>query len=135
MPDTEGLVRPTRPGTEFDTAEPRFAEVERFIMKARSTAAPGPNGVPYKVYKKCEKLRNYLWRLLKVVWRKGEVPTSWNKAEGVYIHKEENSSTLGQFRPISLLNVEGKIMFCILTERLFWLWKLSQRLPRDLVPE
>ena len=60
MPDIEGLVRPTRPGIEFDVAEPRFAEVERFIMKARSAAAPGPNGVPYKVYKKCGKLRNYL---------------------------------------------------------------------------
>ena len=118
MPDIEGLVRPTRPGTEFDTAEPRLAEVDRFIMRARSVAAPGPNGVPYKVYKKCEKLRKYLWRLLKVVWRKGKVPGSWNKAEGVYIPKEENSSALGQFRPISLLNVEGKIMFGILTERM-----------------
>ena len=48
------------------------------MMKVRSAAAPGPNGVPYKVYKKCEKLRKYLWRLLKVVWRKGEVPASWN---------------------------------------------------------
>ena len=35
-------------------------------------------------------------------------------AEGVYIPKEESSSTLGQFRPISLLNVEGKIVFGIL---------------------
>ena len=113
MPDIEGLVRPTRPGIEFDVAEPRFAEVERFIMKARSAAAPGPNGVPYKVYKKCEKLRKYLWRLLKVVWRKGEVPASWNKAKGVYIPKEENSSTLGQFRPISLLLTERLASFLL----------------------
>ena len=30
----------------------------------------------------------------------------------------KNSSTLGQFRPIALLNVEGKIMFGFLSERL-----------------
>ena len=62
-------------------------KIEHFIMKARSAATAGPNGVPYKVYKKCGKLRKYLWRLLKFVWWKGGVPASWNKAEGVYISK------------------------------------------------
>ena len=46
------------------------------------------------------------------------VPLSWNKADGVYKSKEEKSSTLNEFRPISLLNVEGKIMFGILAERM-----------------
>ena len=40
------------------------------------------------------------------------------KAEGVYIPKEQNSSTIGQFRPISLLNVEGKIFFSVMATRL-----------------
>ena len=54
MPDIERLVRPTRPGIEFNVAEQdqEFEEVERFIMKARSAAAPGSNGVLFKVYKK-----------------------------------------------------------------------------------
>ena len=56
--------------------------------------------------------------MFKVVWRQEVVPLSWSKAEGVYIPKEENSSTLSQFRPISLLNVERKFMFGILAERL-----------------
>ncbi|XP_078679452.1 uncharacterized protein LOC144915086 [Branchiostoma floridae x Branchiostoma belcheri] len=117
MPDIGGLVRPPQPGVEFDVSEPRFKEVASFIEKARAASAPGPNGVPYKVYKKCEKLKRVLWRLLKVVWRKDVVPLSWNKADGVYIPKEENSSTIGQFRPISLLNVEGKIMLGVLASR------------------
>jgi hypothetical protein len=104
----------------FNVSEPKFSEVTNFVNKARAASAPGPNGIPYKVYKKCDALRKYLWRLLKVVWRKDSVPLSWSKAEGVYIPKEENSisNTLGQFRPISLLNVEGKIMFGILAERM-----------------
>ena len=96
----------------------KVAEVERFIYKARVASAPGPNGILYKVNKKCEELKKLLWRLLKVFGRQGVVPLSWNKADGVYIPKEENWSTLSQFRPISLLNVEGKIVFGILAERL-----------------
>ena len=106
MPAIAGSVRPTKPGVEFDLSEPKLAEVEKFISKARAASAPGPNGVPYKVYKKCGELMKTLWRLLKVVWRQDVVPLSWSEAEGVYIPKEENSSTLSQFRPISLLNVD-----------------------------
>ena len=118
MADMEGLVKPTHPGEQFDLSPPKLSEVERFINKARSASAPGPSGVPYKVYKKCGELRKALWKLLKVIWRQDVVPLSWSAAEGVYIPKEESSSTLGQFRPISLLNVEGKIMFGILAERI-----------------
>ncbi|XP_072913309.1 uncharacterized protein [Hemitrygon akajei] len=113
--DVSGLVKPIEPGVTFNLSE--LAEVERFIRKARSGSVPRPNGVPYKVFKKHEELRKYSWRLLKVVWRQGVVPLSWSEAEGVYIPKEENSTTLNQFRPISLLNVEGKIKFGILAER------------------
>ena len=47
MPVIAGLVRPTKPGVEFDLSEPKLAEVEKFISKARAASAPGPNGVPY----------------------------------------------------------------------------------------
>ena len=118
MPDIASLVTPTKPGVEFDLSEPKLAEVEKFISKVRAASAPGPNGVPYKVYKKCGELRKSLWRLLKVVWRQDVVPLFWSEAECVYIPKEENSSRLSQSSPISLLNVEGKIMFGILAERI-----------------
>ena len=42
----------------------------------------------------------------------------WMKADGVYISKEQNSSGLNQFRPISLLNVEGKIFFSVMAARM-----------------
>ncbi len=46
------------------------------------------------------------------------VPTTWNKADGVYIPMKNKSSALGQFRPISLRNVEGKIVFGVLIENI-----------------
>ncbi|GFO37438.1 reverse transcriptase [Plakobranchus ocellatus] len=39
-------------------------------------------------------------------------------AEGVYIPKDPDSKGINQFRPISLLNVEGKIFFLIMASRL-----------------
>ncbi|GFN78864.1 reverse transcriptase [Plakobranchus ocellatus] len=39
-------------------------------------------------------------------------------AEGVYIPKEQDSRGINQFRPISLLNVEGKIFFSVMASRL-----------------
>ena len=88
------------------------------VTKARTGSAPGPNGLMYKVYKKCPKLLVRLWKLLKVVWRKGVIASCWQIAEGCFVPKEENSKELNQFRTISLLNVEGKIFFAVLARRL-----------------
>lgn len=48
----------------------------------------------------------------------GKVAQQWRSAEGVWISKEEKSTTIEQFRTISLFNVEGKIFFSILSHRL-----------------
>ena len=42
----------------------------------------------------------------------------WICAEGVWIPKEEDSKKIDQFRMISLLNVEGKILFSMVARRL-----------------
>ena len=39
-------------------------------------------------------------------------------ADRMYIPKEQSSKDINQFRPISLLNVEGKILFAVLASRL-----------------
>ena len=77
-----------------------------------------PNGVPYGVFKKCKKLCHFLWVQLKVLWRINVVPETWNKAEGVYIPKEENSQGISMFQPISLLHVDGKIFMGIFAARM-----------------
>ena len=101
-----------QPTTPLEMKEPTFAEIKQVIRKACSGSAPGPNGLPYKVYKNCPTLLHRLWCLLKIVWKKGKVPESWKMAEGIFIPKEKNSTDVNQFRTISLLNVEGKMFFC-----------------------
>lgn len=74
--------------------------------------------MPYKVYKNCPLLLKRLWKIPKVIWRRGKVAQQWQFAEGVWIPKEEDSKNINQFRIISLLNVEGKIFFSVAARRL-----------------
>ncbi|VDH94361.1 Hypothetical predicted protein [Mytilus galloprovincialis] len=118
LPDIEQLIRPEDPEQVFDESPPKLKEVVDVIKKGRAASAPGPNGVPYKVYKNCQRITRRLWKLIRVIWRRGRLAESWHKAEGCFIPKEEKSETLKQFRTISLLNVEGKIFLAILAKRM-----------------
>ena len=116
--DNDKLIQPDEPKYPFDGAEPKLREVNDVIRKARAGSSPGPNGIPYKVYKNCPRLTKRLWKHLRVIWRRWRLADSWRQAEGCLIPKEENSETLKQFRTISLLNIEGKIFLAVLAKRM-----------------
>ncbi|XP_035862163.1 uncharacterized protein LOC118496075 [Sander lucioperca] len=102
----------------MDISLPRWSEVEQTVHRARAASSPGPNGVPYRFYKNTPDVLRFLWKLMRVVWQKKEIPTSWRRAGGILIPKAKDSSEIGQFRQISLLNVEGKIFFSVVAHRL-----------------
>ncbi len=108
------LITPPEPSSDFDLKEPRIREVEDVVRRARLSSVPRPSGVPYKVYKNWPKLLHRLWRVLKVIWRRGKIAQPWRYAEEVCIPKEEKSENIDQFRVISLLSVESKIFFSIM---------------------
>lgn len=88
------------------------------IKGARSASAPGPSSVPYLVLKRCPELLCQLWKIIGVIWCRWRVANQWRCAEGVWIPKEENSRHIKQLCTISLLSVEGKIFFSVLSRRL-----------------
>ncbi|KAJ8347374.1 hypothetical protein SKAU_G00287750 [Synaphobranchus kaupii] len=106
------------PEHQMDTRPLTWSEVANTVKRARSASAPGPNGVPYRLYKNTPGILKYLWKLMKVAWRKESIPKAWRRAGGILIPKEKNSSTINQFRQISLLNLEGKIFFSVVAQRL-----------------
>ncbi|KAK0135439.1 Retrovirus-related Pol polyprotein from type-1 retrotransposable element R2 [Merluccius polli] len=106
------------PTASLSTDSPSWREVQEVVKHARSSSAPGPSGIPYKVYKKCPGLLRRVWKLMRVIWSKGVVPTSWRRAEGCFVPKERGSSQISQFRTISFLSVEGKIFFSVLARRM-----------------
>ena len=112
------LVAPPQVEHAFDLGELKAWEVNEVIRKARAGSAAGQNGLSYKLFKYCPRIRKVLWSILRVIWRKWVVPDSWCVAEGIYIPKEVNSKEIGQFRPIYLLNVDGKVLMSVLARRL-----------------
>ena len=119
----ERIITPDPPTVKFDESSPAHKEVKGIITKARAGSAPGPNGIPYKVYKNCPKLTTLLWKLLVSLWNRHRISNTDRSAEGCFIPKEEKSETIKEFRTISLLNVEGKILLSLLSKRItrFWL--------------
>ena len=102
----------------IDVREPTWKDVQDVVKKARSRSAPGRSGIPYKVYKKFPKLLRILLQLLRKVWKKRVLSSSWKRAEVCFVTKEKDSQSVKQFRTISLLNVEGKILFSVLGKRM-----------------
>lgn len=93
---------------EFNIMPPKLSEVKQVVRKARSSSAPGLNGVLYKLYKNCPKVLELLWYLMRTAWKKQIIPSEWQRAVAVFIPKEENSKDISQFRNIALLNVKAK---------------------------
>ena len=104
--------------SQCDDSPPRWKEVEEVVRRAKASSAPGPNGVPYRLYKSAPDVLRFLWKLMKVVWKKQVIPKAWRRAGGIFIPKERDSLEISQFRPISLLNVEGKVFFSVVAQRL-----------------
>lgn len=119
--ECSGVPQVELPAVPLDNKEPTWKELNVMVKKARSRSTPGPSGIPYKVYKKCPKLLRCLWKLLKVIWRKGVITDCWKIAEGVMVPKEIDASKISQFRTISPFSVEEKI-FAVLAKRLTVQW-------------
>ena len=112
------LNRPQSPEEAFDNSPIKLGEVKDFVRKARSKSTPGINGISYKLYKRCPKVLASLWKLLRIMHIKKFIAEDWGLADRIFIPKEKNSKHLEQFRPISLLNVEGKIFFGVIAKRM-----------------
>ena len=106
------------PEVDYDNSLPTWREFSQKLRKARSNSAPGPNGVPYLVYKRCPGVARLLFGYLKGMWRKNIVSRAWRTAEGIFIPKVEDAKDIDKFRTISLLNVEGKLFFALKADRL-----------------
>ena len=114
----EDLWTYEEPKVEFNNSPPSFNEFMKRLRKTRAKSAPGPNGVPYIVYKRCPKVARQLWLYLKGMWKKNAISENWRTAEGILIPKIDGASQVDNFRTISLLNVEGKIYFAMRADRL-----------------
>lgn len=73
----------SQPEHHLDDSPPRWSEVVTSVRKARAVSAPGPNRVPYRLYKNAPDVLLFLWRQMKVAWKKRTMPKTWQRAGGV----------------------------------------------------
>ena len=109
----DGIPPLEEPETPFREGGLRLHETREFICEARAC-----NGISFKLYKNCPTVLEQLVCLLQRDWWEGYVTQEWYLADGVWIPKEENSIGVGSCRPISLVNVEGKIFFGVIARRM-----------------
>ncbi len=80
--------------------------------------APGINGITYVTFKKCRSVFLLLCKIFRRVWTTGAIPLAWTLAEIILISKSEILDQPKEFRPISLLNITGKIFFSEVNRRI-----------------
>ena len=106
------------PSTHFvaSTCPPSFAEFSAVIRSRRNSSAPGPNGIPYTVWKRCPNLQMRLFSIISRAWKSTEIPPSWQQAVIRLVHKSGSPSEPSNFRPIALTNCDGKIFFALVAK-------------------
>ena len=97
-----------------------FEDFFQILSTRQNASAPGLNGIPYKVYKKCPKINKFLSKIFLSCMNKGIIPLQWRSAKEIYIPnvKPRTEHNISDFRPIALLNVEGKLFFSLVSRHL-----------------
>ena len=110
------ILRPGKPHRPFKTSPPTTEEIIASLSRKRNAAAPGPNGIPYLVYKKIPFLRYHLSIIFQEMWPNFELPDSRYGITGL-IFKSGPNDEVSNYRPVTMTNTDGKILLSILATR------------------
>ena len=104
----------------FDCSSLKFRDIQCVLASRRAGSSPGLNQIPYKVYKHCPQISSFLFNIFKSCMSRSFIPVQWRIASETYIPKVNppDPSSIKDFRPIALLNVEGKLFFSLISLRL-----------------
>ena len=98
---------------KFNKSSFSYDDFFEILSTCRYAPVVGLDGIPYKVYKKCSKIRKFIFKIFQACVKRCEIPIQWQCAQEIYISKVRSASEnkLADFRPIAFLNVEGKRFF------------------------
>ncbi|CAG9568517.1 unnamed protein product [Danaus chrysippus] len=110
--------KPEFPRIEFHGIPPTLEELNSQIKRKSSKSAPGPDGIPYIVFKKCPSVRKHLLNIYGKIWSGKQIPECFGKAIFVLIPKKDIVTDPKDTRPIALTNTISKIFFSVLQTRM-----------------
>ena len=110
------LPPPPSPEFNISSAPPSFDDFKKVLLSRRNSSAPGPNGIPNTVWKRCQCLHRPLYSIIRRVWSSANIPASWQCATIRLFHKSGSTKDPSNFRPIALSNCEGKVFFSLFSK-------------------
>lgn len=113
----------TNPSATSDISSPfTMAELIAAIETSRQRTTPGPDGIPYAVFKNMEGAAiDALLEAINTVWETGIVPPDWKHSVVVPIPKPgKPPNNLQSLRPISLTPTICKLAEKMLATRVSW---------------
>jgi len=116
-PPTTSHILPTYPSTPLVSA----AGAADALRKSANISAPGPDGIPYAIRKKVNKLNSFfLTSLLSPLLIHGHHPASLKRADGIVVSKpgKADYKSPASFRIIVFLETVSKILERIIASRL-----------------
>lgn len=114
---------------DFLGAEITLDEINETIQKLKGGKTPGPDGLPYEIYRLFgDLLSPYMLKMFTQALNDGCLPQTLNEAIITVLPKKgKDTKEVGGYRPISLLNVDQKVLAKTLANRLSrFLGKLIQ---------
>ncbi|XP_053155158.1 uncharacterized protein LOC128346183 [Hemicordylus capensis] len=122
--DTEHIpiLEPGFLGTEakeLSQIEVTRVDVLNCFEKFKTSKSSGPDSMHPRVFKelKCE-LADLLAKIYNLSLQSGSVPEDWRVANVTWIFKKGSRGNLGNYRPVSLMSVPGKLMESMLKDKI-----------------
>lgn len=113
----------------YNTNQPTTKELKKVIKRMKRRKACGPDEIPMEMIKELDDTNLIkLYELICDWWNNENMPKEETRARVVSIFKKGDTSDIGNYRPISLLNSTYKIFTAILVDRI--LDKLDKHLQR-----
>ena len=93
-------------------------EVKTQLQRLPSASAPGPDRLPYKVWKVIDLKRVLLSKIVEICQRQRKIPSAWKKSTTILLYKKGDELLPSNWRPISLQNALYKVYAAIRAKRL-----------------
>lgn len=108
----------TNQENDHHSSEVTLEELKMAISAMKNNKAPGPDGIIVELYKRSEQLQSILLKVINHHIREKELPYDLKKGLIILLYKKGDETLLKNYRPITLLNPDYKIITGTLNNRL-----------------